>query len=52
MRLALAQDGAHAGDLLGLVVVVVQVAPVVIALRLLCVWGRKQGEKGEKEIRN
>lgn len=33
--LALAQDGAHAGDLLGLVVVVVQVPSVVIALRLL-----------------
>jgi len=33
--LALAEDGAHAGDLLRLVVVVVQVAPVVVSLRLL-----------------
>ena len=43
--LALAQDGAHAGDLLRLVVVVVQVPPVVVPLRLLC----EEKEKDERE---
>jgi hypothetical protein len=35
VRLPFAQDGAHAVDLLGLEVLVVQIAPVVVALRLL-----------------
>lgn len=48
--LALAQDGPHALDLLRLVVLVVQVAPVVIALRLLCDEERVTGRKASDNV--